>query len=373
MNAFLRLGLIVVKNGVMFINLRFFARFMSLLLVESETQLSQVKRARLEKQQYRLVGNHSAVKICMWCKESIRGKAECYKNDFYGIPSHQCLEMSPAITCNKRCKHCWRDTSVFSTGWVGPVDDPKDIVEQCIHARQKLLLGFGGHPSADKNKVDASFSPKHAAVSLTGEPMMYPRYPELIKEFFRRGFTTVFAVTSGTVPETIKALEIYPTNVYLSVEAWDKEMYTKYCIPVIHDAWEKFLESASLLKNIKTRTIMRITCMKGINMDAPEKFKFIVDLMQPDVIECKAYAWMGYSRQRLLLDNSPDYGEVDVFAKKLMQATGYEMALSKMGSDVVMLRRPFPRMIDGEALIYEGLDKEKERQQRFLKEIASKL
>ncbi|MBI4140748.1 4-demethylwyosine synthase TYW1 [Candidatus Woesearchaeota archaeon] len=346
---------------------------MSLVLVEQETQLPEHKRERLEKQQYRLVGNHSAVKICMWCKESIRGKAECYKNDFYGIPSHQCLEMSPAITCNKRCKHCWRDTSVFSTGWVGPVDEPKDIVDNCIGARYKLLLGFGGHPSADRNKVEESFVPKHAAISLTGEPMMYPRYPELIKEFFSRGFTTVFAVTSGTVPETIRALDIFPTNIYLSVEAWDKEMYTKYCIPVIPDAWEKFLESAALLKSAKTRTIMRITCMKGINMDAPEKFRFLVDIMQPDVIECKAYAWMGYSRQRLLLDNAPDYGEVDAFARRLMFATNYEIALSKVGSDVVMLRRKTPRIVDCTTFIYEGLDKEKLRQQQFVKEIVAKL
>ncbi|MBI4141331.1 4-demethylwyosine synthase TYW1 [Candidatus Woesearchaeota archaeon] len=350
---------------------------MSLIVIGSEsvqeTQLSVPKRQRLERQQYRLVGNHSAVKICMWCKESIRGNAECYKNDFYGIPSHQCLEMSPAITCNKRCKHCWRDTSVFSTGWVGPVDEPGDIVENCISARYKLLLGFGGHPSADKNKVDESFVPKHAAISLTGEPMMYPRYSELVKEFFCRGFTTVFAVTSGTVPETIKALDICPTNIYLSVEAWDKDTYQKYCIPVIPDAWEKFLESASLLKNAKTRTIMRITCMKGINMDTPDKFKFIVDMMQPDVIECKAYAWMGYSRQRLSLDNAPDYNEVDIFAKKLMSATGYVLALSKMGSDVVMLARQTPRIVDDESFLYEGLEKEKLRQQKYLKEIAAKL
>lgn len=346
---------------------------MSLLLVEQETQLPEVKRVRLENQQYRLVGNHSAVKICMWCKESIRGKAECYKNDFYGIPSHQCLEMSPAITCNKRCKHCWRDTSVFSTGWVGVVDDPKDIVTECILARKKLLVGFGGHPSADKNKVDAASIPKHAAISLTGEPMMYPRYSELIKEFFRRGFTTVFAVTSGTVPETIRSLDIFPTNIYLSVEVWDKEMYKTYCIPVIPDAWEKFLESAALLKTVKTRTIMRITCMKGINMDVPEKFKFLVDIMQPDVIECKAYAWMGYSRQRLSLDNAPDYNEVNAFAKKLMAATGYEMALSKVGSDVVMIARPTPRIVDGESFLYQGLEKEKLRQQERLKDIAVKL
>src|SRR3989338_6383075 len=231
-----------------------------------ETQLPEFKRERLEKQHYKLVGNHSAVKICYWCKKSAKGLADCYKNDFYGIPSNQCLEMSPAITCNKRCKHCWRDTSVFSTKWVGPVDDPKFIVEECIKSRYKLMTGLKGNPENDLDRIEESFIPKHAAISLTGEPMMYPRYGELIKEFFKHDFTTIFGVTSGTVPETIKSLDVFPTNIYLSVEAWDKEMYKTLCIPVIPDAWEKFLESADLLKSVKTRTVMKITCMKGMLM-----------------------------------------------------------------------------------------------------------
>lgn len=336
-------------------------------------QLPQFKRERLENQQYRLVGNHSAVKICYWCRKSIKGEADCYKNDFYGIPTHQCLEMSPAITCNKRCKHCWRDTSVFSKGWVGPVDDPKFIVEECINQRYNLLNGFLGNPNNDPQKVKDAWLPKHAAVSLTGEPMMYPRYPELVKEFFRHNFTTVFAVTSGTVPETIKALDVYPTNIYLSVEAWDKEMYKNLCIPVISDAWERFLQSADLLKTVKTRTIMRITCMKGLNMHSPEKFAWLVDKMQPDVVECKAYAWMGYSKQRMQRENSPNYDEVDAFAKVLMDATNYELALSKKGSDIVMLRRPHPRFLDGESFFYNGLEQEKLRTEEHLKKIAGML
>ena len=335
----------------------------------TETQLSEKKRERLERQHYRMVGNHSAVKICFWCKRSIQGRGFCYKRDFYGIDSHRCLEMSPAITCNKRCRHCWRDNSVFSKEWVGVVDEPKDIVAGCINARKKLLMGFLGNNSVDKKIVEESFRPTNAAISLTGEPMMYPKYPELVKEFFNAGFKTVFAVTSGTVPETIKKLEIWPTNIYLSVEAWNKEMYQKLCSPLISDAWEKFLESAELLKSAKTRTVMRITCMKGINMDSPEKFVFLVESMNPDVIECKAYAWMGYSRQRLEKENTPKYDEVKKFAEMLAKAAKYEAAASKIGSDIVLLRRTTPRIVGGEKFIYEGLEKEKKRQEKYLRDI----
>ena len=63
----------------------------------------------------------------MWTKECLRGGLSCYKNTFYGIDTAGCLEMSPALTCNQRCQHCWRDTSIFSNEWEGPVDEPDDI------------------------------------------------------------------------------------------------------------------------------------------------------------------------------------------------------------------------------------------------------
>ncbi len=339
----------------------------------NETQSLEFKNKRLEHQQYGLVGKHSAVKICYWCKKSIRGEADCFKKDFYGIPTHQCLEMSPAITCNKRCKHCWRDTSIFSKGWVGQVDDPKVIVEECIKARYKLLNGFPGNKKVNRDRIKEAFIPTHAAISLTGEPMMYPRFSELIKEFFKQSFKTVFVVTSGTVPEAIRSLEVCPTNIYLSVEAWDKEMYNKLCSPVIPDAWERFLESAELLCSIKTRTVMKITCIKHMNMNAPEKFLHIVEKMNPDIIACKAYAWMGYSKYRLKKENTPNFEEVYEFSEKIAEASSYEISAFKKGSDIVILRRTNPRVVDKEEFIYDGPDKEKERIEKYLKEVKNKL
>ena len=343
------------------------------ILQTEQIQLPEFKRKRLEKQQYKLIGNHSAVKICYWCKKSIRGEADCYKNDFYSVPSNQCLEMSPAITCNKRCKHCWRDTSVFSSKWVGPVDDPKFIVEESIKSRTNLMMGFFGDESLDKDRIKKSLIPNHAAISLTGEPMMYPRFPELIEEFFKQNFRTVFVVTSGTVPETIKALKIFPTNIYLSVEAWDKDMYKKLCIPVIPDAWERFLESAELLKNVPTRTVMKITCMKGLNMNSPENFAFLVEKMQPDIVACKAYAYMGYSKQRMKKENTPNFNEVYGFCEKLGKATNYEIANYKKGSDMVILRRQTIRKVNNEGFIYENIETEKKRVEEYLTKVKLKI
>ncbi len=39
----------------------------------------------MEKSGYRFVGRHSAVKICNWTRQAIRGRDTCYKQKFYGI------------------------------------------------------------------------------------------------------------------------------------------------------------------------------------------------------------------------------------------------------------------------------------------------
>jgi len=150
-------------------------------------------------------------------------------------------------------------------------------------------------------------------------------------------------------------------------------MYKKLCIPVIPDAWEKFLESAELLKNVPTRTIMRITCMKGLNMDTPEKFSWLIEKMQPDVVECKAYAFMGYSMDRMEKSNTPNFDEINEMAEKLAKATGYRIALAKKGSDIVLLARTTPRIVQKKEYIYVGLEEEKKRQEEYNKEIALKL
>ena len=55
-------------------------------------------KARLQKQHYHLVGEHAGVKICHWTKESLLRDRSCYKGKFYGIASHNCLQMSPVVT-----------------------------------------------------------------------------------------------------------------------------------------------------------------------------------------------------------------------------------------------------------------------------------
>eukprot|EP01047_Picozoa_sp_COSAG01_P035851 COSAG01_NODE_2772_length_7101_cov_5.962868_2_plen_583_part_00 len=65
-------------------------------------------RAQLTKEGYKIIGSHSAVKLCRWTKAQLRGRGGCYKHTFYGITSYQCMEATPSLSCANKCVFCWR-------------------------------------------------------------------------------------------------------------------------------------------------------------------------------------------------------------------------------------------------------------------------
>ena len=151
------------------------------------------EQAKLEYSGYRFVGEHghAAVKTCHWTRKSMVNEGVCYKEQFYGVKSHRCLQMSPAVPfCNQKCSFCWRDLSQTRTEWEGEYDDPKTIIEGAIKAQNNLLCGFGGNKKVDRKKLEESKKPTNAAISLAGEPTLYPEIDELIAEFHRQDFTT---------------------------------------------------------------------------------------------------------------------------------------------------------------------------------------
>ncbi|MFA6462275.1 MAG: 4-demethylwyosine synthase TYW1 [Candidatus Woesearchaeota archaeon] len=308
--------------------------------------LTSTQKSRALVQHYRLVGRHSAVKICHWTKECLRTNRVCYKQEFYGIHTGNCLEMTPVITCNHRCLHCWRDTTLFAPTWEGEVDDPKDIIKGCIEGRKKLMIGFGGRENVKSKKLEFAqyLIPDHAAISLTGEPCMYPRLPELIDAFFDDfKFRTVFLVTNGTVPEMLKRIgtegKHFPTNIYLSLQAYDLASHKHLNNPVISGTWELMQESMKYLSTVKdkTRTILRITAIKGKNLDKAKEFLPFIKLMKPHFIEIKGYNHLGMSTRRLKKEDMPYWDELQQFAEEIAVVSGYKVGMKHEPSDIVQL------------------------------------
>jgi len=246
--------------------------------------------------------------------------------------------MTPALLCNQRCKHCWRDTSFFSSEWEGPVDDPENIIDGCIEAQRELISGFGGNDDVPKEKLGEAKKPNQAAISLTGEPMFYPRISELIEEFHRRDFTT-FLVTNGTFPKRIEELKELPTNLYVSVEAPNEELYKEHCSPAEEDAWDRLQKTLDLISDLDTTTVLRITCMEGVNMHLTEEFAGLAKKAGFDFIEAKAYMHVGYSQKRMSRSTMPSHANVKKFSEEISKKTSYTLKNEKKISRVVLLNK----------------------------------
>lgn len=292
----------------------------------------------LEKQGYRIVGSHSAVKICHWTREKLmRGRA-CYKSKFYGMASHRCLQMTPSVAwCQHRCVFCWRPIEhTLGSRMDFKVDEPSFIVEEAIKKQRSLLSGYWGEKKIERKLVEEAHTPRHAAISLAGEPTTYPYVDELINEFHKRSFTT-FLVTNGQNPERLE--KVRPTQLYLSLIAYDRELYKKINAPQLSDGWERLNRSIEIFRNHSSKKVVRITLVRGYNLEHPEKFAELVERANPDYIEPKGYVHVGYSRKRLERSHMPSFEEVHEFARVLGDEVGYKIKDYVKDSKVVLLAK----------------------------------
>ena len=178
--------------------------------------------------------------------------------------------------------------------------------------------------------------PNNAAISLAGEPTLYPKIDELIGEFNRRDFTT-FVVSNGQCVERLRNLENDPYQLYLSLDAPSQKIFNDVCRPRINDAWNNLNESLETLSSFDSRTCIRNTCVRGKNMEDPEGYAKLIKKADPDFVEVKAYMYVGSSRKRLTLDNMPKFDEIKDFASKIGDACGKEIVNESEVSRVVLL------------------------------------
>ena len=297
----------------------------------------------LRRQKYKIVGNHSAAKLCLWTRKSIKtgGREYCYKEKFYGdigIKSHGCLQCTPAVSwCSLRCPFCWRALELTLGQKIQKEDEPEFIVDGLIKAQRELLTGLGGVPHDEKFLREAQ-NPSHAAISLSGDPCCYSKLSNLIKEFHKRKIKT-FLVTNGTFPERLESLETLPVQLYVSLCSNSKEMLESFQKPLIKDAWKKLNQTLDLLPNLKTRKVIRLTMVKDLNMVEPEKYAKLIKKAMPNFVEVKSFMSVGFSRKRLPYSSMPSHEEIREFSESLSNHLGYKIANEKKDSRVVLLKK----------------------------------
>ena len=297
----------------------------------------------LKRQRYKLVGNHSAAKLCLWTRKSIKtgGKEVCYKEKFYGdigIKSHGCLQCTPAVSwCSLNCPFCWRALDMGLGQKIEQEDEPEFIVNGLIEAQRELLTGLGGVPHDEKFLKEAQ-NPTNAAISLSGDPCCYSKLSGMIGEFRNRNIKT-FLVTNGTFPGRLESLNNLPTQLYVSLCSYDKEFFEKFQKPIMKDAWKKLNQTLELLPSLKTRKVIRLTMVKDLNMKEPEKYAKLIEKAMPNFVEVKSFMSVGFSRQRLPYSSMSSHEEIREFSEKLSASLGYKIANEKKDSRVVLLKK----------------------------------
>lgn len=281
--------------------------------------ITELQKKILEKQQYRFVGNHSAVKVCGWTKSMLRGCGVCYKFTFYGIRSHQCLQMTTSMFCASRCKFCWRgEKAPVAKEWYGEIDEPNHIINHAIDAHLQLLIGFKGKKDVNMDMYKQSRDVKHVALSLTGEPISYPKINEILQEFHKRKIST-FLVTNAQYPEQIEMMDNV-TQFYISVDAPNKIMLKDIDVPLFPDYYERLLKSLDIMKQKKFRSCIRLTVIKDYNDTDIDGYATLIERGDPEFIEVKGYMHVGASRKVLNRENMPEHEYVKEFTNTLLKS-----------------------------------------------------
>ncbi|ETW31815.1 hypothetical protein PFFCH_00781 [Plasmodium falciparum FCH/4] len=287
---------------------------------EKKDMLSSSQRNKLTKEGYKIVGSHSAVKLCRWTKSQVRGRGGCYKHTFYGINSYQCMEATPSLACANKCVFCWRHhKNPVGVKWRWNMDKAEIIVEEIIKKHKAMIKELKGIYGIIMERFEKAMNIKHCALSLVGEPIMYPEINKLIDELHKRNIST-FLVTNAQFPQELENLNTV-TQLYLSIDAPNKEALKNIDRPLFKDFWDRYIKCIKILKNRKERKVFRFTLVKEYNMMENEIDSYInlIQLGYPDFIEIKAVTYCGSSQgYQLTMQNIPWHEEVYQFAWNLI-------------------------------------------------------
>ena len=280
--------------------------------------------AALTKQGYAIVGSHSGVKICRWTKSALRGRGSCYKYSLYGINSHQCMETTPSLSCSNKCVFCWRHgTNPVGTTWRWVVDPPDLIFDGVKENHYKKIKMMRGMPGVRAERYSEALRIRHCALSLVGEPIFYPYINEFLALLHGERISS-FLVCNAQHPDQLAALKAV-TQLYVSIDASNKESLRKIDRPLHRDYWERFMRCLDILKEkrFRHRTVYRLTLVKGFNVeDEAEGYAQLVERGLPCFVEVKGVTYCGTSTSSnagLSMQNVPWYWEVCDFVRALEQ------------------------------------------------------
>ncbi|XP_076002695.1 S-adenosyl-L-methionine-dependent tRNA 4-demethylwyosine synthase TYW1 isoform X1 [Genypterus blacodes] len=306
--------------------------------VEVREMITPALRDALNKQGYKLIGSHSGVKLCRWTKSMLRGRGGCYKHTFYGIESHRCMETTPSLACANKCVFCWRHhTNPVGTEWRWKMDPAEKILQEAVEKHQNMIRQFRGVPGVKPERYEEGLAVKHCALSLVGEPIMYPEINAFIRLLHTQNISS-FLVTNAQFPQEIRDL-VPVTQLYVSVDASTKDSLKKIDRPLFRDFWPRFLDSLKALGEKRQRTVYRLTLVKSWNVEEMQAYSELIAMGQPDFVEVKGVTYCGESSaSSLTMANVPWHQEVVSFVQQLADMLPqYEIACEHEHSNCLLI------------------------------------
>jgi len=205
-----------------------------------------------------------------------------------------------------------------------------------------------------KKSHKTAMNPGHAAISLDGEPTLYPFIGDYVSCFRKRNMTT-FIVTNATNPETLQRMDesgTLPTQLYVTIPAPNEQTYKKVCRPKDRNTWDKIQETLSILPDLKTRTCIRITCVKNLNLfdEMVSDYVELIENAEPNFLDLKGFTLEGSSMNisnRLGTKEGgdkffPNFEYLLNFAQKLENESSFKIIETHEKSRDILLRVAWP-------------------------------
>ncbi len=189
-----------------------------------------------------------------------------------------------------------------------------DDIKNSLSSRDEIELLINRELTTPKEVMQThneALKPNHAAISLDGEPLLYPKMSGLVHQFKKRKMTT-FIVTNSTLPDKIESLDTLPSQFYFTLPAPNEKVYKKTCRPMVKNGWEKINETFELIESIPTRTLIRLTAVKNLNLREAylDNYIKIIEDANPNFFEIKGFTLQGKALEvsaRLKSQQPPQY------------------------------------------------------------------
>jgi tRNA wybutosine-synthesizing protein 1 len=188
----------------------------------------------------------------------------------------------------------------------------------------KKIKMMKGVPGVRAERFAEAMRIRHCALSLVGEPIFYPHINEFTGMLHKEHIST-FLVCNAQHPDQLAALQPV-TQLYVSIDASNRESLRKIDRPLHRDFWERFQRCLEILreKRFRQRTVFRLTLVKGFNIDDEvEGYADLVEKGLPCFVEVKGVTYCGTSTAAgagLTMQNVPFYEEVRTFVESLNAA-----------------------------------------------------